>query len=71
MAARKANNKLIARLNALQEERGGGFNIDAVALIVEEAVASALNKMSKSEIGLRSELEQLSDIIRSAKAEIG
>jgi chemotaxis protein CheZ len=70
MAARKANKNLIARLESLQAERGDGFNIDAVAHLVEEAVASALKQTAATEIGLRTELEQVSQIIRSAKSEI-
>ena len=70
MVSRKAHKNLLARLETLQEERGGGFNIDAVARIVEEAVSSALKRTSETETGLRTELEQVSQIIRSAKAEI-
>ena len=70
MVSRKAHKNLLARLESLQEERGGGFNIDAVAHIVEEAITSALKRTSESETGLRTELEQVSQIINSAKAEI-
>ena len=70
MVSRKAHKNLLARLESLQEERGGGFNIDAVAHIVEEAITSALKRTSESETGLRTELEQVSQIINYAKAEI-
>jgi chemotaxis protein CheZ len=70
MVSRNAHKNLLGRLESLQEERGGGFNIDAVAHIVEEAVTSALKRTSDTETGVRAELEQVSQIIRSAKAEI-
>ena len=70
MVSRKAHKNLLARLETLQEERGGAFNIDSVARIVEEAVTSALKRTSETETRLRTELEQVSQIIRSAKATI-
>jgi len=70
MVSRKTHKNLIARLEILQAERGGGFKIDAVAHIVAEAIDSALKRTSDTQFGLRIELEQVAQIIRSAKSEI-